>query len=164
MNLKDAIKSVIRSHEDDKLFPLTTVFGENLDPDNILPEYPRPQLVRDSYINLNGKWDYAITATDTVPTNFTGQILVPFSPEASLSGVNRQLLPGEYLWYRRTLPIDSKALSDGKRVILHFGAVDSHTQVMINGHVAATHIGGYLPFEADITPYLLPEITGFSGW
>ena len=157
MNLKDAIKSVIRSHEDDKLFPLTTVFGENLDPDNILPEYPRPQLVRDSYINLNGKWDYAITATDTVPTNFTGQILVPFSPEASLSGVNRQLLPGEYLWYRRTLPIDSKALSDGKRVILHFGAVDSHTQVMINGHVAVTHIGGYLPFEADITPYLLPE-------
>lgn len=157
MNLKDAIKSVIRSHEDDKLFPLTTVFGENLNPDNVLPEYPRPWLVRDSYINLNGKWDYAITATDTVPTNFMGHILVPFSPEASLSGVSRQLLPGEYLWYRRVLPLDSEALSDGKRVILHFGAVDSHAQVMINGHVAVTHVGGYLPFEADITPYLLPE-------
>lgn len=157
MNLGDAIKSVIRSHEDDKLFPLTTVFGENLDTDNILPEYPRPQLVRDSYINLNGKWEYAITAADTLPANFTGQILVPFSPEASLSGVNRQLLPGEYLWYRRALPINSKALSDGKRVILHFGAVDFHAQVQINGHVAITHKGGYLPFEADITPYLLPE-------
>lgn len=157
MNLGDAIKSVIRSHENDKLFPLTTVFGEQLDTEHVLPEYPRPQMVRDSYSNLNGKWEYTITATDTVPTNFTGQILVPFSPEAPLSDVNRQLLPGEYLWYRRTLPIDSEALSDGKRVILHFGAVDSHAQVLINGHVAVTHEGGYLPFEADITPYLLPE-------
>lgn len=157
MNLGDAVKSVIRSHEDDKLYPLTTVFGENLDTGNVLPEYPRPQLVRDSYINLNGKWDYAITGSEQVPANFSGQILVPFSPEAPLSGVGRQLQPHEYLWYRRNLPIDKEALSNGKRVILHFGAVDSHAQVLINGHIAITHEGGYLPFEADITPYLLPE-------
>lgn len=157
MNLIDAAKSVIRSHEEDKLIPLTTVFGEALDANNVLPEYPRPQLVRDSYTNLNGMWDYAITSTDKVPENFPGQILVPFSPEATLSGVCRQLQPGEYLWYRRLLPIDSAALSDGKRVILHFGAVDSHAQVMINGHMAVAHEGGYLPFEADITPFLLAE-------
>lgn len=157
MNLKDAAKSIIRSHEEDRLSPLTTIWGEQLDKDNILPEYPRPQLVRDSYINLNGKWDYAITATDTVPAHFPGQILVPFSPEAALSGVGRQLKPDEYLWYRRTLSVDTHAISTGKRVILHFGAVDSHAQVLINGHVAVTHEGGYLPFEADITPYLLPQ-------
>jgi len=157
MNLKDAAKSIIRSHEEDKLSPLTTVWGEKLNTDNILPEYPRPQLVRDSYINLNGKWDYAITATETIPAHFPGQILVPFSPEASLSKVGRQLKPGEYLWYRRTLSVDTHAIASGKRVILHFGAVDSRTQVLINGHVAVTHAGGYLPFETDITPYLVPE-------
>ena len=157
MNLKDAAKSIIRSHEEDRLLPLTTVWGEQLHKDHILPEYPRPQMVRDSYINLNGKWDYAITATDTIPAHFPGKILVPFSPEAALSGVNRQLKPGEYLWYRRTLSVDYHAVSGGKRVILHFGAVDSRAQVLINGHTAVTHEGGYLPFEADITPYLLPE-------
>ncbi|MBQ9927890.1 MAG: glycoside hydrolase family 2 [Lachnospiraceae bacterium] len=157
MNLLDAAKSVIRPHEDDKLTPLTTVFGERLDINNVLPEYPRPQMVRDSYINLNGKWNYAITASPDLPASFPGEILVPFSPEAALSGVGRQLKPDEYLWYHKALPIDKEALSAGKRVILHFGAVDSHTQVMINGHVVITHEGGYLPFEADITPYLLPE-------
>ena len=157
MNLLDAAKSVIRSHEDDKLISLTTIFGEKLDVNNILPEYPRPQMVRDSYINLNGKWNYTITATSDLPVNFPGEILVPFSPEAPLSGVGRQLKPDEYLWYRRTLPTVKEALSAGKRVILHFGAVDSHAQVMINGHVAITHEGGYLPFSVDITPYLLSE-------
>lgn len=157
MNLGDAAKSIIRSHEDDKPFPLTTVFGENLHPDNVLPEYPRPQMVRASYINLNGKWDYAITATDSLPAHFPSHILVPFSPEASLSGVGRQLKPGEYLWYHRRIAIDRDALSAGKRVILHFGAVDSHTLVLINGQPAITHEGGYLPFEADITDYLLPD-------
>ena len=78
MNLLDAAKSVIRSHEDDKLISLTTIFGEKLDVNNILPEYPRPQMVRDSYINLNGKWNYTITATSDLPVNFPGEILVPF--------------------------------------------------------------------------------------
>ena len=157
MNIRDAYKSIIRSHEEDKLYPLSTVFGENLDKKNVLPEYPRPQMVRDSYMNLNGTWQYAITNSDTLPTNYQGDILVPFSPEASLSGVNRQLKPEEYLWYRRTFSIDNTLLDNGKRLILHFGAVDYVATIYINNHAVTTHEGGYTPFEADITPYLLPE-------
>lgn len=157
MNIRDAYKSIIRSHEEDKLYPLSTVFGENLDRKNVLPEYPRPQMVRDSYMNLNGTWQYAITNSDTFPTNYQGDILVPFSPEASLSGVNRQLKPEEYLWYRRELSIDNTLLDAGKRLILHFGAVDYTATVYINNCAVVTHEGGYTSFEADITPYLLPE-------
>ena len=157
MNLKDALRSVIRPHEDDILTPLSTVFGENLDPSNILPEYPRPQMVRDSYINLNGIWNYAITDTNAAPDAFHGEILVPFSPEASLSGVNRQLLPHEYLWYQRIIPVNSDAFAAGRHLILHFGAVDYLCTLYINGQAVLTHEGGYLPFEADITSYLQPE-------
>lgn len=81
MNLKDAVKSIIKPHEDDVLKPLSTEFSENLDPEHILCEYPRPQMVRDSYINLNGIWRYAITKEDKLPSEFDGEILVPFSPE-----------------------------------------------------------------------------------
>lgn len=157
MNFKDALKSIIKPHEDDVLTPLTTVFGENLDKEHPLQEYPRPQMVRDSYINLNGSWSYAITGTDTPPSVFQGSILVPFSPEAPLSGVTRQLQPEEYLWYRTMLPINCAALHSGKHLILHFGAVDYLAKLYINGQAVLTHEGGYLPFEADITPYLLPE-------
>lgn len=97
MNLKDAVKSIIKPHEDDVLKPLSTEFSENLDPEHILCEYPRPQMVRDSYINLNGIWRYAITKEDKLPSEFDGEILVPFSPEAPLSGAGRQLQPNEYL-------------------------------------------------------------------
>ena len=82
---------------------MKTVWGEQLDPNAVLQEYPRPQMMRESYRNLNGLWDYAITDTDTCPENWDGKILVPFSPEAALSGVGRTLLPGQYLWYRREL-------------------------------------------------------------
>lgn len=157
MNLSDAVKSIIKPHEDDVLTPLTTVFGENLDKTKILQEYPRPQMVRDSYINLNGIWNYAITDHDTVPGDFQDKILVPFSPEASLSGVNRQLKPDEYLWYWKEIPVDSAAFSAGKHLILHFGAVDYLCTLFINGQNVLTHEGGYLPFEADITSYLLPQ-------
>ena len=93
MDIKDALKSIIKPHEGDRLAPLSTVWGERLDKNSVLSEYPRPQLKRESFLCLNGLWDYAFTTTKTLPEAFDGRILVPFSPECSLSGVNRQLLP-----------------------------------------------------------------------
>ena len=130
---------------------LLTPWGPTLDPERVLPEYPRPQLVRDSYLNLNGRWEYAITpgTTTTVPTRFDGEILVPFSPEAPLSGVNRTLLPDQALWYRRTLRLPAGFVAD--RVLLHFGAVDSDAEVWLDGVAVGGHRGGYLPFTIDLT-------------
>jgi len=129
---------------------LTTVWGEHLDPQNVLKEYPRPQMVRDSYENLNGYWDVSFTSDGEKPGAWQ-PILVPFSPEAPLSGVNRMLKPGEFLWYRRMLP-DMKP--DGGRILLHFGAVDQQADVYVNGKKVADHMGGYTPFSADITDAL----------
>lgn len=133
---------------------LTTVWGENLT-DHPLQEYPRPQFKRNSYINLNGYWKYAFTKKDIVPTRFDGKILVPFSPESRLSGVNRQLKPKEYLWYFRTFTLPS-SFNHGV-VLLNFGAVDSICDVFINDKHACHHEGGYNAFSADITPFLVEE-------
>ena len=131
---------------------LITEWGERLDPNHVLEEYPRPQLMRDSWLSLNGFWDYAFTDTPDYPDFFEGTILVPFSPESLLSRVHRQLMPDGYLWYERTLPIHS--ILSGKRCILHFGAADQCALVLLNGRKACRHVGGYLPFETDITKYL----------
>ncbi|MFD0556277.1 glycosyl hydrolase family 2 [Stackebrandtia endophytica] len=132
---------------------LLTRWGAQLDPEEILPEYPRPQLVRDSYLNLNGRWDYVITPAEvTEPDRFDGTILVPFSPEAPLSGVDRQLLPDQRLWYRRTFELPPGFRRD--RVLLHFGAVDESCQVFLNGSSVGSHSGGYWPFHCDITDAL----------
>ena len=131
---------------------MLTRWGETLDKTNVLQEYPRPQLVRESYYNLNGPWDYAITASDACPGSWDGQILVPFSPETALSGVGRQLKPDEYLWYRRNFNLPGWEREKGQnRILLHFGAVDQSCEVRINGHKVKRHTGGYLPFELDIT-------------
>ena len=131
---------------------LYTRWGRDLDPQNVLMEYPRPLLERGSYINLNGYWDYAFTKEFNKPEQYDGQILVPFSPETVLSGVSRQLKPDEYLWYRRTFTLEKwDERKDGRRLILHFGAVDQACVVYVNGQKAARHTGGYLPFTADIT-------------
>ena len=103
---------------------MLTRWGETLDKQQVLQEYPRPQLVRESFYNLNGLWDYAITASDACPGAWDGQILVPFSPEAPLSGVGKTLRPGQVLWYRRPLPLKKRA---GMRTLLHFGAVDQRS-------------------------------------
>ena len=163
MNIKDAVRSIIRPHQDDPITPLTTVWGDSLDPQKVLQEYPRPQLRRDSYYNLNGLWDYAITAVsgsddslhNSHPRSYDGKILVPFSPECSLSGVGRQLKPDEFLWYRTFLPASACNLPDAHRLILHFGAVDYETEVYINNVSVFRHKGGYDPFEVDITDSLL---------
>lgn len=118
----------------------------------VLPEYPRPQLRRDSYLNLNGLWEYAITGSDAQPETFDGEILVPYSPEAPLSGVGRSPEPDQFLWYRRRV-----ALPEGfvrARTLLHFGAVDQEAAVFVNGEQLAHHIGGYLPFSCDVTDAL----------
>ncbi len=130
---------------------LATIWGERLNAKSVLQEYPRPQLQRESYVNINGEWDYAITAADCKPEGWDGKILVPFSPEAPLSGVNRTLLPGQALWYHRTF---SAVLQPGMRMILHFGAVDQQAKVYVNQKPVCEHIGGYTAFEADITDAL----------
>ena len=131
---------------------MKTKWGETLDPAHVLPEYPRPQLIRSSYLNLNGMWAYAITADDNPPQAFDGQILVPFSPESVLSGVQRTVGPKDRLWYRRTFTLPA-GFNRG-RVFLHFGAVDQYAQVYINDVQVCTHMGGYLPFSAEITQAL----------
>ena len=153
MNLLSALRSVRLFSKKEKLQPLMTPWGETLDPEHVLEEYPRPQMRRSEYLNLNGYWNYAIRADRRHPDTFDGKILVPFSPEAPLSGVNRQLKPREMLIYERTLPPEAVP-SDGHRCILHFGAVDQFARVTVNGQPVCSHIGGYLPFSADITEYL----------
>ncbi|WP_218054941.1 glycoside hydrolase family 2 protein [Arthrobacter koreensis] len=139
--------------ETDAFMALLTPWGEALDPQNVLPDYPRPQLARGNWLNLNGYWDYAITpaAQADPPASWDGRILVPFSPEAPLSGVDRQLQPDQALWYRRTFEAPA---GQGGRVLLHFGAVDQSCTVLVNGRKAGEHDGGYLPFALDITAML----------
>ena len=128
---------------------MKTVWTETLDRRSPLPEYPRPQLVRGQWMSLNGEWEYAISDSRVIPERFDGMILVPFSPETALSGVERKLEPGRFLWYRREITLP-EGFRD-RRVILHFGAVDQIAEVWVNAQQVATHIGGYLPFEADVT-------------
>ena len=129
---------------------MLTPWGEALDREHPLPEYPRPQLRRNSYLNLNGIWEYAITKTAEKPAAMQGEIVVPFSPETPLSGVGHILQPDEYLWYRRTVTLP-EGFFRGGRLLLHFGAVDQRCTVWVNGQEAGSHTGGYLPFALDVT-------------
>ena len=141
---------------------LLTSWGETLDPSHPLPDYPRPQLTRTDWVNLNGPWKYAITdfaasdpeavADPRRPLGWDGIITVPFSPETALSGVGRELRPDEILWYRRTIELTPPG--DSRRVLLHFGAVDQTCRVAVDGVEVGGHTGGYLPFTLDITDAL----------
>ncbi len=134
---------------------MLTRWGKMLDRAVPLPEYPRPQLERDSFINLNGSWEYAITDKDIRPDRFDGIITVPFSPESELSGVGRTLEPNQTLWYRRKISLPT-GFNVG-RVLLNFGAVDQIAEVYVNGKEIGNHLGGYTAFSFDITNSLNDE-------
>ncbi len=129
---------------------IMTEWAGQVDPGKVLPEYPRPQMVRDNWINLNGLWDFAIVPeTNTRPVSYQGKILVPFPVESALSGVGKPVGKENQLWYRRTVRIPS-SMRKGT-VLLHFGAVDWKCEVFVNGSQAGTHEGGYDPFSFDVT-------------
>ena len=138
---------------------LTTPWGERLDENRILIEYPRPQMRRDSYLNLNGRWEYAITDSDEPPRCWDGTMLVPFSPESALSGVGRSLQPGQTLWYRREVILPQGFIPADGRLLLHFGAVDQEAAVYWNGRLLGRHMGGYNAFTLDATDALGPRNT-----
>lgn len=134
---------------------LTTPWTAKVSPGNALPEYPRPQMVRKQWTNLNGLWSYAVVNKDgEKPQNFTGSILVPFAIESSLSGVKQPVTPDQRLWYRRTFR--APKMKSG-HVLLHFGAVDWRAEVFVNGTKIGSHEGGYDPFSFDITAALKKE-------
>ena len=132
---------------------IMTEWAGQVDPANVLPEYPRPQLVRENWQNLNGLWDYAITAKDAQPEAYEGKILVPFAAESALSGVGRSVTENDALWYSREFRVPRQW--KGKRVMLNFGAVDWHSEVYVDGQLVGEHKGGYDPFSFDITDYLV---------
>ncbi|RFM28227.1 glycoside hydrolase family 2 protein [Deminuibacter soli] len=134
--------------------PIQTRWASKVSPDNVLPEYPRPQMVRKQWTSLNGIWQYAITKQEQMPSpdSFNAKILVPFPLESALSGVKRALLPSEILWYKRI--VKKPALKGDERLLLHFGAVDWDAKVYINGVLAGSHQGGYQEFSFDVTPLL----------
>ena len=131
---------------------IMTQWGENLDPSEVLPEYPRPQMVRDQWMNLNGLWEYAITPAEAEPEKMDGNILVPFAVESALSGVGRAVGENEALWYEREFTIPEEWA--GQRVQLNFGAVDWKAEVYVDGAFVGEHTGGYAPFSFDVTDML----------
>ncbi len=136
--------------------PLMTRWAKDVSPTNALPEYPRPQMTRRDWQNLNGLWDYTITdkGVTAAPAAYSGQILVPYPIESALSGVMKAFLPTQRLWYHRTFTISDAW--HGQHILLHFGAVDWETEVWVNGQSLGTHRGCYDGFEFDITKRLRP--------
>ncbi|MDB5294557.1 MAG: lacZ [Phycisphaerales bacterium] len=161
---------------------LMTRWAKEVSPTNARTEYPRPQLTRPRWRNLNGLWDYAIrpkidsaqpdvagpdagkpnagppatapAAAPAAPAAFDGKILVPYPVESALSGVGKTVGPGKALWYRRSFTVPAEWRAGGQRVLLHFGAVDWQSTVTLNGKSVGTHRGGYDPFSFDVTDQL----------
>lgn len=167
---------------------LITQWGQKIEQtkekDTVLSEYPRPFMVRDGWQSLNGLWKYAwqnqqenqksvgeklrekmrgkrkVKKGPKLPKKFDGEILVPFSPETRLSGVEKQLLPGDTLFYEKEVVFSPQIMScyqEGFRILLHFGAVDQRCEIFVDGRKAGSHSGGYLPFTRDITGFLKKE-------
>ncbi|WP_207303738.1 glycoside hydrolase family 2 protein [Olivibacter jilunii] len=131
-------------------------WAKEVNPENTHSGYPRPQLSRDHWINLNGLWNYAITKLNAPPpARYDGQILVPYPIESALSGVNKALLPDQHLWYSRN--IQKPKITNDQRILLHFDAVDWQATVYLNGKEVGSHSGGYVGFTIDITESLNQE-------
>ncbi len=170
LHLKKVLAAKPKEHVVAKLHPLFTPWGEQLDASHVLEEHPCPQFARPSYRVLNGTWQCAFAQSGHEPTadleevvrlakrpapeEFAQDIVVPFSPEAALSGVGRQLQPDELLWYRRGFTVDGSRA--GMREILHFQAVDYACAVWVNDSLVGTHAGGYAPFAFDVTDWVVP--------
>ncbi|MBQ3106591.1 MAG: hypothetical protein IJC51_03870 [Eggerthellaceae bacterium] len=161
LDIKRVLASAPKAHEKGETQSLLTPWGEAVDAESVLREYPRPQLARIRYGVLNGWWDYAVVQVEdsrnawheaVLPEDFDGRILVPFTPKTLLSGVDRQVMPNELLWYRRV--VDVPAFAEGERCILHFQAVDWACSCYVNGTKVGEHVGGYLPFSFDVTDAL----------
>lgn len=157
------IKSGFHKPQAGELAQLVTVWGEKLDPEAVLPEHPDPSMERSSWTSLNGVWDYAFVSCadpsvawreELAAIQSDGTIVVPFSPEAYLSGVGTRPAEGELLVEMRTF--EAPAMGADERAILHFEAVDWCCSVWVNGAKVAEHAGGYLPFSCDITAQLMP--------
>ena len=132
---------------------IMTTWGENLDPSDVHSEYPRPQMVRDEWVNLNGMWEYAVTPAEAAcPETSDGHILVPFAIESSLSGVGHNITEDDALWYVRNFNVPKGW--NGQRIMLNFGAADWKAEVFVDGQYVGEHTGGYTPFSLDITDAL----------
>lgn len=165
MRIKDMVASLQLLQKRSQKQELWTTWGQQVKEKACdrsfvpLSEYPRPQFVRDHYEILNGWWSYRFAgqeewncgAREYSPEELDGEILVPFSPESSLSGVKRCLLPEETLWYQRKVDVHPRA---SQRLLLHFGAVDQECRIFWNGQEVGRHLGGYLPFSMDVTEAL----------
>ena len=129
---------------------IKTQWADKVSPENSLPEYPRPMMVRPDWKNLNGLWQYAVTPKgERAPQKYEGDILVPFCIESSLSGVQREVGPDNALWYQKTFSVPNNWKNG--RILLHFGAVDWMTDVWVNDIKVGSHTGGYTPFTFDVT-------------
>jgi len=146
--------------------PLMTEWAKDVSPRNAHPEYPRPQIVRESWLSLNGLWEYAIRPkNEPTPISFDGKILVPYPIESSLSGISKRVGEPNRLWYRRSFEVPKSW--KGKTVLLNFEAVDWHTLVLVNGIKIGEHKGGYDPFSFDITDALKekgPQVLVLAVW
>jgi len=129
-------------------------WASKVDPAQPLPEYPRPQMVREKWLNLNGLWNYSLQTKDNqnTPQQYDGKILVPFAVESALSGVGKTVGKDSVIWYNRTFSLPSNFKNNN--VLIHFGAVDWRSEVYVNGKLAGSHEGGYDPFYFDITELL----------
>ncbi len=152
-----AVFSIAQENSTWKIVPgrISSPWAEKVDPANVLPEYPRPQMKRTEWINLNGLWQYSIlpvSADENVPASFQGNILVPYAVESALSGVGKTVGKDSILWYKKNITIPAKR--SGKKLLLHFGAVDWRAEIYVNGTKVGSHEGGYDPFSMDITAAL----------